>query len=293
MPSSVRSSSRLWLRIADGMAVIILLATALLTLDAAVSRPGPQPRTVIAPGIETESVLETIGLVQRVTVDLRSPTITIELSPLNDETRDFRLVWLPLLAQQSQWDVAISGGDFSTRWGRYALAGQKGRPEFTLICEGRTVQRETEGAILWFDEHQTGHLDAAADPSGAWTAARWGLGGRRLCVIDGKINASMVTEVSPHDRRTVVGLDRTGCKLTLATFESATAHDCAEWLAAQGLWRAMELGTAENAGIVLNVPQAAVAKMGPRRFITHALGIRASRTQDGMNHAVLAPQTNR
>lgn len=278
-----RSSSRLWLRIADGMAVVILVATAFLAMDAATSRPRPVSRTHVAPGIVTECRAESIGLTQVVTVDLRSPDVTVEVAPVTEGPTDFRLVWLPTLSRQSQWDVAVSGGDFSTTWGRYALAGQTGHPDFALICDGRTVQRQTDGAILWFDEHQTGHLEPVAGTSTAWTAARWGVGGSQLCVVDGERIATIASESKQHDRRTLVGLDRTGCVLTLATFEWATAEDSAAWFVAQGIWRAMELGTAENAGMVINsavAGNASLAKNGPRRFITHALGIRSARTDE-------------
>ncbi|MDP1798399.1 MAG: phosphodiester glycosidase family protein [Planctomycetaceae bacterium] len=273
------SAPRLWLRLADGMAVVVILVTFGLSVDAMWSRPQRQPRSSVRPGIATEFRAESVGFVHLVTVDLRSPAVSVELAPVSEPNTEFRLVWLPTLLKQSGWVVAISGGDFSTPWGRYAPAGNIGRPLGTLICEGRTVQRRAGGALLWFDEYQTGHLEMASDDSHAWTAARWGLGGPRLCVTDGVANAP--PDGDRRGRRTVVGLDRSGCMLTLATFESATVAESAEWLAAQGIWRAMELGTAENAGIVIDTAGSPVrATTGPQRFIVHALGIRSTSTSE-------------
>ncbi len=276
---SPRNARRLWLWIADSMAILLILITLALTAEGLWSQPQPQALHELAPGIQLERLQQLGGLLHRVTIDLRSPAVNLELAPVVDSTAEFRLFWLPTLLQKSDWTVAVSGGNFSTMWGRYAVAGQVGRPDQTLICDGRASQRRSNGALLWFDEHQTGHLEPASETSAAWTAARWGLGGDHLCVVDGRADLKPASESDRRDRRTVVGLDRSGCTLTLATFESATEQESAEWLAAAGVWRAMELGTAENAGVVIGGNQAGnrhAAHTGPQRFITHALGIRSA-----------------
>lgn len=271
-----RNVRQLWLRIADGMAILLILITLAITVEGLWSQPPPQALHELAPGIQLERSPQFGGMLHRVTIDLRSPAVNLELAPLVDSTAEFRLLWLPTLVRKSDWTVAVSGGNFSTMWGRYAVAGQVGRPDRTLICDGRTRQRRTDEALLWFDEHKTGHLEPASESSAAWTAARWGLGGDHLCVVDGITPLKPVRASDRRDRRTVVGLDRSGCTLTLVMFESATEQESAEWLAAAGVWRAMELGTAENAGVVIGGNHTASRHAAPQRFITHALGIRSA-----------------
>lgn len=258
------------------MAVLVILVTVFLAVDRSRTRLQVYPQVSVAPGIEVECREESLGLIHHVTIHLREPTVRVELGPVVAAPSDYPLVWLPTWARETDWVVAVSAGDFATMWGRYALAGHSGQPRFTVIHEGRMVQERNDGAVLWFDEHQTGHLDKSTESTAYRTSARWAIGGHDPCVWNGL--AAVLPEPTCRERRTVVGLDQTGCVLTLVTFESATLQQSATWLAAQGVWRAMELGTAENAGIVVNPLSSEYIKGNsmPQRFVAHALGIRST-----------------
>ncbi|HET6423445.1 MAG TPA: phosphodiester glycosidase family protein [Planctomycetaceae bacterium] len=267
-----------WRRLADLMAVTVIVITAALTVQTVWSRPRVLPPTRLANGITYEGLQDSVGFVDLVTVDLRSPNIAVEVGPVVPTIEDHRLFWLPNQMQSERWAVAVSGGDFTTAWGRYAPAGDRGQPTHALIANGRTLQRQSSGMLLWFDEYQTGHIEPATENSAAWTAARWCVGTRSGLVSQGRV---MDPSSTTKKRRTCVGLDQAGCRLHMATFTSATETEAATFLSSHGAWNAMELTTAENAGLVLNanlVKNWSGIPRGPQRFLTHALVVKTRET---------------
>lgn len=262
-------------KLADVMAVLVLAVTALMTLQVVWSHPRPKTTTPLEPGLQYEGLQTPHGFVHLVTVDLRSPNIRVELDPVVDQPGEHPLFWLPNIVATQRWSVAVSGGDFETRWGRYAPAGALGSPTQALIRHGRTERHQFTGGLLWFDEYQTGHLEPAAETSTAWSAAQWGIGGQIWLVQRGELVKNVD---STARRRTCLGLDQTGCHLWIASFESSTPRDGAEFLHSRGVWNALEISTDENAGIVLNETLTAdwpSRPRGPQRFITHAFAIRS------------------
>lgn len=264
-----------WYKLADGMAILVLMVTVLMTLQVVWSHPQPMSVTHLEPGLQYQGLQTSTGFLHLVTVDLRSPNIRVELGSIEDPPNTHRLFWLPNEVARQGWSVAVSGGEFETRWGRYAPAGSIGRPTQAVITEGRATQRQTTGGMLWFDEFQTGHLEPAGENSAAWIAARWGIGCQTWLVQQGSVVQGIDTSTR---RRTCLGLDQTGCHLWIASFEASTQADAAAFLLSHGVWSAFEISHSENAGIVLNeslTAQWPSRPLGPQRFITHALAIRS------------------
>lgn len=265
-------------KLADVMAILVLAVTGLMTLQVVWSHPRPKSTTPLEPGLQYEGLQTTQGFVHLVTVDLRSPNIRVELDPVVDPPEEHPLFWLPNVVATQGWTVAVSGGEFATRWGRYAPAGAFGRPTQTIIRQGRTEQRQHTGGLLWFDEYQTGHLEPATESSAAWSAAQWGIGSQTWLVQRGELVKNATSAVR---RRTCLGLDQTGCHLWMASFEASTPQDAAAFLHSRGAWNALEISTDENAGIVLNEMLTSdwpSRPCGPQRFITHAFAIRSQST---------------
>lgn len=267
-----------WRRLADLMAVAVILITATLTVQTVWSQPRAMPPTPLAPGILYEGIADPCGFVDLVTIDLRLPNIAVEVGPEVPTATDHRLFWLSNQMRGEEWAIAVSGGEFTTNWGRYAPAGDHGVPTLALIINGRVLQRQAAGMLLWFDEYQTGRIEPASENSAAWTAARWCVGGRTGLIAQGR---AMDLSSADKQRRTCVGLDQSGCRLFMATLAASTEREAAEFLVSRGAWNAIELATAENAGIVLNKALAeprGLLSRGPQRFITHALAVKVSPT---------------
>lgn len=274
-----RRDGRRWLVLADAFAVLLIIATITLTIVTVLRRPVVADEVAVSAGVtyQCTASTEAVGKIQTVTVDLRSPGTEVVIAGAPSRTHDsaFLLAPLPILAHEHRLTAAIVAGDSQSAWGEYSLPGWSAEPLQTVIREGQLVQRGKDAAILWFDEHMTGHIDVAE--STEWPiAARWGLGSRFVGLWDGQT----VTQDDSPSRRTWAGIDQTGCRLWLVHFEQARGEHAAAWMQHLGVWRAVEISRDTWAGLYAEPTAPGVRSADPHASIPLALGIR---THSGAN----------
>jgi hypothetical protein len=272
-----RRSGRRWLVIADAFAVLLIVATATLTIVTYMRRPVIADEVAVSRGItyHCTATAHTVGKIQTVTIDLRSPgtEVVIAGAPSRSTETSFLLAPLPILAHEHRLTAAIVAGESHSAWGEYSLPGWSAEPRRTVIRDGELLQRGEDAAILWFDEHMTGHIDETA--STEWPiAARWGLGSRFIGLWDGQ----PIHTAGVESRRTWAGIDQSGCRLWLVHFEQARPEAAAAWMQQLGAWRAVEVSQHAWAGLYTEPTAPGIRSADPHASVPLALGVRAPRS---------------
>ncbi len=272
-----RRNGRRWLVLADAFAVLLIITTITLTVVSVLRRPVVADEVAVSAGVTYQCTASTASgsKIQTVSIDLRSPGTEVVIAGAPSRTHDsaFLLAPLPILAYEHRLTAAIVAGDSQSAWGEYSLPGWSAEPLQTVVREGQLVQRGKDAAILWFDEHMTGHIDEMT--STEWPiAARWGLGSRFVGLWDGQ----PVTQDDSPSRRTWAGIDQTGCRLWLVHFEQARSEHAAAWMQRLGAWRAVEISRDTWAGLYAEPTAPGVRSADPHASIPLALGIRTPRT---------------
>jgi hypothetical protein len=237
----------------------LTLAT-FLALDLAWSdRGAPRPPTEIFTGItygreRLEPTEEGGGMLHWARIDLSAPGIGLYVTPLdrNAVARgwQYRLRRVATVAERQHLALAVNAMLFVTgsSW-QELLPGAYARGVETAIADHEVSHVWPETYLLWFDDALTPTLERLKPPPPAALArAKWGIGGQRVGLWDGK--------VGPHssghpDSRTAVAIDRARRLLFLAVGENISPRLILQKLAGLGASEGMLLDGGHSSIMVI------------------------------------------
>ncbi len=270
----------------ESRAGLIAVASSALALAAWVlgSATGPVAPTEIAPGAiyccrAVSDPDGSRGWMHLVTIALRGSGWEPYVTPLPATepmgSGQYRLDWLPAVAQRERLLVGINATLFGSVWGRWSLPGMPAESVDTCIAEGKWGAYARDSYLLWFDDQGQAHWEPCGRVSdAARQRAICGIGGRKRPVVEGRLGHGLT---SLPDSRTLVGTNREGSVLYLAVFERASLPAAAEALLQHGVWNAMTLDGGDSSGMTLGPAGTASlrgTKLLPHRPVATVFGIR-------------------
>ncbi len=272
-------------RILVGGAGICLLAVLCVLGYVRICRPSPMPETEIFRGIHYQCVelppaADAVGRMCIIRADLGAPGVGIVVTPMDPDAVaagwEYRMRWPDQWVKDERLAAAMTATMFEARHPWLPLPGAWTRSGETVVADYQVNHVDPNTYLLWIDDGGLAHMELTKPPSAAVLArAKWGVGGQGVMHCPG-MPPPVKGEV--RDRRCVVGIDRSGKQLFLATFESATLSATGRRLAALGVEWAMPLDGGASASLTIG-PGAHGVPTGPLmlpwRGVPTMIGVRA------------------